>query len=153
MPRKDSVLFLCGSNSCRSQMAEGLLKSLPGSTFDVHSAGATASFVHPLAIKVMAEIGFDISEQRSKSLDEFIGQKFDYVITVCAKDKNQQCPYFPGAAKLRLTWGLEDPATAQGDDAQKLKVFRKVRDELLSQINEFLNANLQSQGSSVSPQT
>ena len=138
MSDKNSVLFLCGSNSCRSQMAEGILKRLAGSRFEARSAGATASFVHPLTIKVMAEVGTDISGQRSKSFDEFIGQKFDYVITVCANDTNRLCPFFPGEVKHKLNWGLEDPAVAEGNEAERLEVFRNVRDGLLLQIKGFL---------------
>ena len=119
-------------------MAEGILRSLAESRFDVSSAGATASFVHPYAINVMAEVGIDISGQRSKPLDEFIGQKFDYVITVCANDSNCLCPFFPGEVKHRLNWSFEDPAIAEGNEALRLEVFRNVRDGLLLQIKEFL---------------
>ncbi|MBN2209586.1 MAG: arsenate reductase ArsC [Candidatus Coatesbacteria bacterium] len=142
MPDKSRVLFLCGSNSCRSQMAEGFLKALAGDRFEVQSAGASASFVHPLAIRVMADVGIDISKHRSKSLDEFIGQEFDYVIAVCADDTKAICPFFPGKAKHRLNWGFEDPAEAEGNEAQRVKVFESVRDQIASRIKEFLSGVL-----------
>jgi len=142
MSHINCVLFLCESNSCRSQMAEGILRSLAGDRSDVRSAGATASFVHPLAIEVMEEVGIDISHQRSKTLDEFIGQEFDYVITVCAGHSKTVCPFFPGNVNHRLNWGFEDPADAEGDEAQRLEVFRDVRDQIMSQIKELLSAAL-----------
>ena len=132
------VLFLCESNSCRSQMAEGILKALGGGRFEVKSAGAFASSVHPLAIEVMAELGIDISGQRSKSLDEFIGEEFDYVITVCAGHSKDICPFFPGKVKHRLTWAFEDPAEAQGNEVQRLTVFRRVRDEIRAAIHQLI---------------
>lgn len=140
MPDKQRVLFLCGSNSCRSQMAEGILRTSAGERFEARSAGATASSVHPIAVEVMAEIGIDISGQRSKSLSEFIGQKFDYVITVCADDKHASCPFFPGRAKHRLQWGVRDPAEAEGDRSLKLAVFREVRDDLIDRIGAFVQS-------------
>ncbi|MBN1593764.1 MAG: arsenate reductase ArsC [Candidatus Coatesbacteria bacterium] len=136
-----NLLFLCGSNSCRSQMAEGILRSLAGDRFDVKSAGASASYVHPMAIRVMDEIGIDISNQRSKSLDEFIGQRFDYVITVCANDRKSICPFFPGKIGQRISWGFEDPADADGDEDERLAVFRRVRDGLIQNIKQFLQTH------------
>ncbi len=130
------VLFLCTGNSCRSQMAEGLLRYFGNSRFEVYSAGVNPSFVHPLAIKVMKEIGIDISNHRSKSVAEFLGQTFDYVITVCDKAK-ESCPNFPGEVK-KIHWSFEDPAEATGTEEERLKVFRKVRDEIKEHILSFI---------------
>ncbi|CUT04804.1 arsenate reductase ArsC [Candidatus Kryptobacter tengchongensis] len=131
------VLFLCTGNSCRSQMAEGLLRHLGDNKFEVFSAGTHPSFVHPLAIEAMKEIGIDISNHRSKSVTEFLGQSFDYVITVCDKAK-ESCPTFPGETK-RIHWSFEDPAEATGTIEEKMKVFRKVRDEIKEHIISFIN--------------
>ncbi len=130
------VLFLCTGNSCRSQMAEGLLRHFGNNKFEVFSAGVNPSFVHPLAIKVMKEIGVDISNHRSKSITEFLGQTFDYVITVCDKAK-ELCPNFPGQVK-KIHWSFQDPAEANGSEEERLKVFRKVRDEIKGHILLFI---------------
>lgn len=123
------VLFLCTGNSCRSQMAEGILRAAAGDSLDVQSAGSKpAGYVHPLAIQVMKEIGIDISGHRSKPLDEFLQQKIETVITVCG-NADQACPMFPGQVN-RHHWGFEDPAKAEGTDEEKLAVFRRVRDEI-----------------------
>ena len=106
-------------------MAEGLLRHLAGDRFEVYSAGTEATFVRPQAIKVMSEIGIDISGQKSKTLEEYLGQPFDYVITVCDA-ANEACPVFPGA-KRRLHWSFEDPAAAVGSEEERLGVFRSVR--------------------------
>jgi arsenate reductase len=135
---KQRVLFLCTTNSCRSQMAEGILKAIGGDEFEVESAGAKPYYVHPLAIKVLAEIGIDISSQRSKSVAEFVGQKFDYVITLCGDYAKDACPVFVGKAKERLHWNFADPAEAEGSDTEVLSVFRKVRDQIKTKIEEFL---------------
>ena len=142
MPQTTRILFLCGSNSCRPQIAEGFLRTLAGDKFEVRSAGATASFVHPLAIEVMAEVGIDISGQRSKSLDEFVGQEFDYVIIVCANDTRAICLFFPGKVKHRLNWGFDDPADVGASDAERLQVFRDVRDQIQRRIEGFLGGPL-----------
>ena len=126
--RKKRVLFLCTHNSCRSQMAEGFLRSHGGKRFEVFSAGTSPSRVHPMAIEVMAERGIDLRGQRSKSVDEFLGQGFDYIVTTC-DDARDKCPVFAGSGQ-RLHWGLVDPATADGSGEERLKVFRRVRDEL-----------------------
>jgi arsenate reductase (thioredoxin) len=125
---RSRVLFLCTHNSARSQMAEGLLRHLAGDRFEVYSAGTEATFVRPQAIKVMSEIGIDISGQKSKTLEEYLGQPFDYVITVCDA-ANEACPVFPGA-KRRLHWSFEDPAAAVGSEEERLGVFRSVRDNI-----------------------
>ncbi|MBX3298061.1 MAG: arsenate reductase ArsC [Acidobacteria bacterium] len=136
--QKQSVLILCTGNSARSQMAEGLLRDMAGDRFDVESAGTVKSFVRPQAIAAMAEIGVDISGHRSKCLDEFIETPFDYVITVC-DNANESCPIFPGPAK-RLHWPFEDPAAAVGSDEEILAVFRRVRDEIRSRLERFIES-------------
>jgi len=130
------LLFLCTGNSCRSQMAEGFLRYMAGDKFEVFSAGVKPTQVNPLAIKVMAEVGVDISKHRSKSAMEFIGQKFDYVITVCDNAK-QTCPVFPGKYE-KSHWDLEDPAIAQGTKEEKLEIFRKSRDKIRECVLGFL---------------
>ena len=123
------VLILCTGNSARSQMAEGLLRHLsPQDRFEVFSAGTEPSRVNPLAIEAMREMGIDISGQRSKSVDEFRGQEFDYVITVCDQAA-ENCPVFPGKAE-RIHWSFDDPAAVEGDEGARLAVFRRVRDEI-----------------------
>ena len=129
------VLFLCTGNSARSQMAEGLLRSLAGDRFDVFSAGTIASFVRPQAIAAMKELGIDISAHRSKSLNELIEEPFDYVITVC-DHAAQTCPTFPGDAK-RIHWSIEDPVVI-GDDETQLEAFRVARDDLKNRIQRFV---------------
>jgi arsenate reductase len=118
-------------------MAEGLLRRDGGERFEVHSAGTRPGHVRPEAVEAMREIGIDISGQRSKSVDEFAGQKFDYVITVC-DNARENCPVFPGRTK-RLHWSFDDPAAAEGDAAERLSVFRRVRDEIRERLREFAN--------------
>jgi len=129
------VLFLCTHNSARSQMAEGLLRHRAGDRFDVASAGTEETRVHPLAIRAMAEIEIDISAHVSKTLDRFVNEPWDYVITVC-DHANESCPVFPGAA-TRLHWSFDDPSAATGSDDDRLRVFRRVRDEILGRITEL----------------
>lgn len=129
MPAKPVVLILCAGNSCRSQMAEAFLRAAAGDLVEVHSAGsAPAGYVHPLAVKVMAELGIDISNQRSKHMNEFLGRPVHTVITVCS-EADAACPVFPGQVN-RYHWPFEDPARATGSEAEVLAVFRRVRDEL-----------------------
>lgn len=132
------VLFLCTHNSARSQMAEGLLRSLGGDRFEVHSAGTEATGVRPLAIEAMRELGIDISEQTSKTLDPYVDQRFDHVITVC-DDANESCPIFPNATQ-RLHWSLPDPSKATGTKEQQLHAYRTVRDQLRTRIESELLA-------------
>jgi arsenate reductase (thioredoxin) len=136
MSEKKKVLILCTGNSARSQMAEGLLRHFGGDRFEVESAGVIASFVRPQAIEAMRELGIDISAHRSKSVDEFAGRKFDYVITVC-DNANQNCPVFPGKTK-RIHWSFDDPVFATGSEEEKLNVFRRVRDEIRVKLEEFI---------------
>jgi arsenate reductase len=133
------VLILCTGNSARSQMAEGLLRHDGGTAFEVASAGTKPSHVRPEAIAAMREIGIDISGHRSKSVDEFAGKKFDYVITVCDNAK-ESCPVFPATTK-RLHWSLNDPAAIQGSEEQRLAEFRRVRDQLRSLLRQFVAEN------------
>jgi len=125
---KQRVIFLCIHNSARSQMAEGLFKQLYGDEFDVYSAGSEPKGVDPLAVKCMDKIGIDISDHRSKSLKEFEGQKFDYVITVCGNSYNA-CPFFVGGKKY-FKQVFEDPSTFEGIENEKLELFNKLRDQL-----------------------
>ena len=130
------VLFLCTHNSARSQMAEGLLRYLAGDSFEVTSAGTEATRVRPQAIEVMGEIGIDISRQESKTLERYLREPFDYVISVC-DDANEACPVFPGA-ESRLHWSFRDPSQATGTEEERLEVFRTVRDELRERIEREL---------------
>ncbi len=134
---KKKVLFLCSHNSARSQMAESLLRHLAGDRFKVVSAGTEATHVRPLALRAMDELGIDISGQESKTLDRYLGEPFDYVVTVC-DEANEACPTFPGARR-RLHWSFEDPAQASGTEEERLRVFRSVRNEIKEHIEtEFL---------------
>jgi arsenate reductase len=126
------VLFICTHNSARSQMAEGYLRHVAGDRFEVHSAGTEATAVRPEAIAVMAEIGVDISGQTSKTLDRYVDQPWDYVITVC-DDANEACPVFPGAQQ-RSHWSFPDPSKASGSDEERLAVFRDVRDRIVRRV-------------------
>ena len=135
MTDKQRVLILCTGNSARSQIAEGLLRNEYGDQFQVFSAGTKPSQVRPEAIEVMREVGIDISGHRSKSVEEFAGQNFDYVITVCDNAK-QNCPFFPGKAE-RLHWSFTDPAEAQGTWEEKLAEFRRVRNQIGERFREF----------------
>lgn len=132
------VLFLCTGNSCRSQMAEGLLRHLGGERYRPLSAGADpAGYVHPLAVTVMAELGIDISHQTSKHINEFLppeGEPPDLIVSVCSSAE-KECPAFPGEVE-RLHWPFDDPAHATGDDDEKLAEFRRVRDEIGSRLTE-----------------
>ncbi len=140
MSQKLRALILCTGNSARSQMAEGLLRHLAGDRFEVESAGTIASFVRPQAIAAMAEIGIDISGHRSKCLDEFLGEPFDYVITVC-DNAAENCPVFPGPAK-RIHWSFDDPAEVQGDEADIQATFVRVRNEISTRLEEFVRVNV-----------
>jgi arsenate reductase (thioredoxin) len=127
--KQPTILILCTGNSCRSHLAEGILRRALGEGYDVQSAGSKpAGDVHPLAVQVMKEIGIDISGHRSKHLEEFLKQTVETVITVCG-NADQACPMFPGQVN-RYHWGFDDPAHATGTDEEKLAVFRRVRDEI-----------------------
>jgi arsenate reductase len=138
----EKVLFLCTGNSVRSQMAEGLMKSLGLGQWKAQSGGVFPSYLHPLAIRVMEEIGIDTSHQTSKSMEQFLNEEFDYIITLC-DHAAMSYPTFPGHVK-RLHWSLEDPAAATGTIEERLAVFRRVRDEIQTHIEEFLKAEPES---------
>lgn len=131
---KKKILFLCVENSARSQMAQGILGHYGGNRFEVFSAGVKPAPVNPYAIRVMNEIDIDISEHKSKSVNEFKDKKFDYVITVCDRAK-ENCPIFPGGGKY-LHWSFDDPAEAKGSEEEILGKFRKVREEIKDNIAE-----------------
>lgn len=133
---KTRVLILCTGNSARSQMAEGLLRHIAGDRFDVESAGISQTYVRPEAIAAMTEIGIDISQHRSKSVDEFAGQNFDYIVTVC-DNANETCPVFPGNA-ARIHRSFDDPAAVTGSDAERLAAFRTVRDQIAAAIEDMI---------------
>ena len=130
------ALFVCTHNSARSQMAEALLRHFSRGRFEVYSAGTEATAVRPLAIRAMGEFAIDVSTQESKTLDRFVDERFDYVITVCDQ-ANESCPVFPNAAH-RLHWSIPDPSTATGSDAEQLAVYRRVRDQILKRIETEL---------------
>ena len=135
---KTKVLFLCTHNSARSQMAEGLLRHLAGERFEVMSAGTVATQVRPLAVRAMDELGIDISNHESTNMARYLGEPFDYVITVC-DEANEACPFFPHAGE-RLHWSLPDPGAAEGTEEERLQVYRSVRDRLRDHIEgELVN--------------
>ena len=136
MSERKKILILCTGNSARSQMAEGLLKHITKNKYEIFSAGIEPSFVRPEAIKVLREIGIDISKNRSKSIDEFASRKIDFVLTVCDSDR-EICPYFPVQTKL-IQHSFEDPAEARGDEENRLSVFRKVRDEIKDYFEQII---------------
>jgi len=133
---KPKVLILCTGNSCRSHMAEGILRAAAGDILEVHSAGSKpAGYVHPLAIRALAEIGIDIRAHRSKSMNEFLDQHIETVITVCGK-ADQVCPTYPGQVN-RLHWPFDDPAHATGTEEEQMIVFRRVRNEIRAKFEEW----------------
>ncbi|HON59576.1 MAG TPA: arsenate reductase ArsC [Smithella sp.] len=135
---KKRILFLCTANSSRSQMAEGIANHFWGNQMEAFSAGTRASFVNPMALEVMKEIGIDISGYRSKNLSEFDGQNFDYVITLCG-DANEACPLYIGGTK-KIHIGFDDPAKANGTQEERLNKFRRVRDEIKEKLADFFEA-------------
>lgn len=135
MSGRKRVLILCTGNSARSQMAEGLLRHDAGDRYEVSSAGTNPSSVRPEAIQALAELGIDIRHHRSKHVDELANQPFDYVLTVC-DNARESCPVFPGAAKV-IHHNFDDPAAAEGTEAEQLAEFRRVRDE----IREYLKTD------------
>ncbi len=138
MPNTTRVLVLCTGNSCRSQMGEGFLRELGGERFEAHSAGTEiAKRVHPLAVKAMAEIGIDISDQEPKDLGQYDDEQFDLVITVCDGAK-QSCPMFLGANES-VHWSLEDPADAEGTEEEKMAFFREIRDIIHERVRHLVD--------------
>jgi arsenate reductase len=136
---RSKVLFLCTANSARSQMAEGLLRKLAGDRFEVYSAGTAPTALHPLAVRVMAEVGVDLVGHYAKSVTEFLGRMNPaYVIFVC-ENARRTCPTtFPATGATMLAWPIDDPAEAQGDERTRLLAFRKARDELTARIQAWL---------------
>jgi arsenate reductase len=132
------VLFVCIHNSARSQMAEGMLRAWAGARFEVASGGTEASDVRPEAIAVMGELGIDISGHTSKTIEQFMGQPWDWLIPVC-EEACEACPYVPGA-KAVLRWSFDDPAATTGSEEQRLTEFRRVRDELATAVHAFIAA-------------
>jgi len=130
------VLVLCTHNSARSQMAEGFLRALGGDRFAVASAGTVATTVNPLATRVMEEVGVDLRSHTSKTFDRFLGEPWDYVITVCDQAA-ERCPVFPGRAR-RIHWSFEDPSAATGSETDRLAVFRRVRDAIGERLRAWL---------------
>ncbi len=129
------ILVLCTGNSARSQMAEGLFRHEGRGEYEIESAGTKPSCVRPEAIVVMRELGIDIAGHRSKSVDEFAGQRFDYVVTVCDNARDT-CPMFPADVE-RIHWSLEDPAAVQGSEDARLAAFRRIRDQLHERVRVF----------------
>jgi arsenate reductase len=130
------VLFVCTGNSARSVMAEALLRQTGGADFEVHSAGTEPRGINPLTLAILGQAGIDGSWARSKSVTEYLGQRFDYVVTVCDQAR-QSCPVFPGVHQS-LHWGYEDPAEATGTDDERLAVFRRVFIQIGERINQFV---------------
>ncbi|HEX5149241.1 MAG TPA: arsenate reductase ArsC [Candidatus Limnocylindrales bacterium] len=130
------ILFVCTGNSARSVMAEALVRTKGGSAFEVHSAGTDPRGINPLTLRVLSEAGIDASWARSKSVTEYLGQRFDYVVTVC-DEARQVCPVFPGVHES-LHWGYQDPAEAEGTEEERLAVFRRVFVQLGERINQFI---------------
>jgi len=133
---KNGILFLCTRNSCRSQMAEGFAKKMLPKNMEIFSAGLEPKGVHPMAIKVMQEIGIDISHQKSKNISEIPIDEIDLVVTLCG-DAAERCPIFPGKVE-RIHWEIEDPAKDQGSDKKIIIAFRKVRNNIKSNIINYL---------------
>ncbi len=129
--------MLCTGNSARSQMGEGLFRAEGGGVLDVFSAGTKPGSVRPEAITVMKEIGIDISGHRSKSVDEFAGQSFDYVVTVCDNARDN-CPVFPAGTE-RIHWSFEDPAAVEGSEGERLSAFRRIRDQIRERVKAFFS--------------
>jgi arsenate reductase len=138
MTEAKKVLFICTGNSIRSQMTEGFMKALGGKAWIVQSAGVIPTFVHPLAVRVMMEMEIDISDQKSKSVNTFVNETFDVIITLC-DHAAATCPAFPGQAR-RLHWPIDDPIGATGTMEERLVLFRKARDEIRNRVEAFLKS-------------
>jgi len=137
---KTKILFVCIHNSARSQMAEAFVNTLGRNNLSAESAGLEPGHLNPFAVKSMAEIGIDISKNKTKDVTEFInnGKQFDYVITVCDETSGERCPVFPGNS-IRLHWTFEDPSSFTGTDEEKLLKIAKVRDAIKLKVEEFIN--------------
>lgn len=151
MPAPIRVLFVCTGNSARSQIAEALLRDFGGADFEAFSAGTEPKGVNPYTTRVLAEIDIDWSAARSKSVTEFLGQPFDYVITVCDRAR-QTCPVFPGDHNS-LHWGLDDPAEVEGTDERKLEAFRRTRTEVATRLRPFVELARRARGAAAEAAT
>ncbi len=151
MSRKPGVLFVCSHNSARSQMAEGWLKHLAGDRFEVASAGVDPGVLNPLSVRAMAEVGIDISQNRAEGIASYLGRwKVDYLIVVCDK-ASQTCPrIWPGVCE-RLDWSFDDPSAAHGSEAERLAVFRRVRDEIRERVEEWIETSPNGQAARAMP--
>ena len=134
---KSKVLFLCTGNSCRTQMAEAMLRQIAGDRFEITSAGGDPGPIDPEAMGAMREIGIDISGQTSKDVGKFLGQRFSFVISLCDRQQERTCPIFPGAI-WRQAWPMEDPTTAQSKEERRALV-RRLRDHIQEKVFEFAN--------------
>ncbi len=130
------VLFVCTGNSARSQIAEALLRDRGGEAFEAHSAGSAPSGLNPLTVRVLAEAGIDVGDAESTHVDAYVGEPWDYVITVCDRAR-ESCPVFPHAGE-QLHWSLEDPAAVEGDDATRMAAFRATREDVQARIDAFV---------------
>jgi arsenate reductase len=144
MATRPRVLFLCTHNSARSQMAEGWLRHLAGDRYEVHSAGTEAGHVRPLAIRTMAEAGVDISGHESKTLDRYLHQSWDHVVTVCDA-ANASCPVFCGGRR-RLHWSFPDPSKSTGNEDEQLAIYRQVRDAIKAHVEAFMESEIETLG-------
>jgi len=136
MKSKKKVIFICTGNSCRSQMAEGLLREMAGDRFDVYSAGSHPSKVHPMSIRVMKEIGIDISTHTSDPIDKYFGYGINYVITLCDHAR-EYCPTFPGKSK-KIHWRIDDPFRSWKNDHKIIGRYRKTRDDIHERLDKFI---------------
>ena len=140
MLKKKKIIFICTGNSCRSQIAEGITRHLASNKFDVYSAGSHPTEIHPTAIKVMSEVGVDISHHKSDSISRFVNENMDVVVTVC-ENADKACPVFPGKVE-RIHWSIEDPFQEGNLDSHDLVNFRKTREDLTVRIKNFLKSRL-----------
>ncbi len=140
MTKKEKIIFICTGNACRSQIAEGILRSMAGDKFDVFSAGSHPTKVHPMSIKVMKEIGIDITSHTSDPISNFLNENIDIVVTVC-NNADKACPVFPGKVE-RIHWRIKDPFKGWGSDRDDLDNFTRTRDDLNERIKNFLKNRL-----------
>ena len=136
MPKKEKIIFICTGNACRSQIAEGIMRQLAGDKFDVFSAGSHPSLVHPMSIKVMKEIGINITSHTSDPISNFLSKNVNIVVTVC-DNADKVCPVFPGKVE-RIHWSIKDPFKGWGSDPDDLDNFTRTRDDLYERIKNFL---------------
>tara|TARA_B100001741_G_scaffold252536_1_gene214471 strand:+ start:572 stop:997 length:426 start_codon:yes stop_codon:yes gene_type:complete len=136
MPKKEKIIFICTGNACRSQIAEGIMRQLAGDKFDVFSAGSHPSLVHPMSIKVMKEIGINITSHTSDPISNFLSKNINIVVTVC-DNADKVCPVFPGKVE-RIHWSIKDPFKGWGSDPDDLDNFTRTRDDLVERIKNFL---------------